>query len=356
MSRLGMWPGRLTRGAEHGRVEWLWHYPAGRLYWLALTAPNREPIYTPVGLAVPSLDVYSAEQPGFIWELCIALEHRWKPNELFVIFTAYFDESGTHGPTPTVILASFLGHAREWELFERRLRRLQREYGFTVFHAKEFKANDDEFRGWSDDKKKRLISDLTELVRDNLTEGVTIALSHDRYVNEYRAPPVPKGMSLDSQYGVCFRACLSHIVSVLQSSKKRHRLHVVIEDNQRYGDCKRIFSQAKRHLEAQGINLLGTIIAAKKQASPPLMVADFFAHTIYLLEKKVKTGLRQYAEMTDELPPKGDVRIMFLELLPDALYDIKRNFEEGRRIRVEKRRTERAARKASVGSSTEQPS
>jgi hypothetical protein len=37
-----------------GSVERLWHCPAGRLYRLALTAPNREPIYTLVGLAAPS--------------------------------------------------------------------------------------------------------------------------------------------------------------------------------------------------------------------------------------------------------------------------------------------------------------
>ncbi len=88
-----------------------------------------------------------------------------------LIFTAYFDESGTHVRTPTVILAAFLGHARQWELFLRRLRGLQERDGFTIFHAKEFKANDGEFRGWSAEKKNRLLSNLAELVRDNLTEG-----------------------------------------------------------------------------------------------------------------------------------------------------------------------------------------
>jgi hypothetical protein len=206
---------------------------------------------------------------GFIRELCIALEHRWNPDATFLIFTAYFDESGTHGPAPTVVLASFLGHARQWELFERRLRGLQRRDNFMIFHAKEFKANDGEFRGWSVDKKNRLLADLAELVRE-LKEGITIALPHDRYVNEYRAPPIPKGMSLDSQYGVCFRACLSHIIAILQSTKRRHRLHVVIENNQRFGDCKRIFSQGQKQLEAQGVDLLDTITAATKQKCAPL--------------------------------------------------------------------------------------
>lgn len=33
------------------------------------------------------------QRPGFIGELCIALAHRWDPERLFVIFTAYIDEA-----------------------------------------------------------------------------------------------------------------------------------------------------------------------------------------------------------------------------------------------------------------------
>ncbi|HXZ03000.1 MAG TPA: DUF3800 domain-containing protein [Stellaceae bacterium] len=293
---------------------------------------------------------------GSIAELCIALRHRWTPEEWFLIFTAYFDESGTHGRAPTVVLAAFLGDARQWELFERRLRALQRRDGFAIFHGKELKPGSGDFRGWSDPKKQQLLGDLTALVRDTLTEGVTIALAHDRYMNEYRAPPVPKGMSLDSQYGVCFRSCLSHIVKILRATKKRHRLNVVIENNQRFGDCQRIFFQAKAHLEAQGINILGTITAATKKQSPPLMVADFLAHTIFLADKLVDGGAESYAQFTDETPRKRHAGLTMIGLMPDALTDLKRQFEEGRRRRVEQWRAERAARQASSASQEEPPS
>ena len=32
---------------------------------------------------------------GFVGELCVALAHRWGPERIFVILTAYLDESGT---------------------------------------------------------------------------------------------------------------------------------------------------------------------------------------------------------------------------------------------------------------------
>jgi hypothetical protein len=121
---------------------------------------------------------------------------------LFLIFTAYFDESDTHGPAPNLIMAAFLGSARQWELFGRKIRALQRRDGFKVFHAKDFRAATGEFRGWSQPKRERLLNDLAVAIRDGLTEGVTVALPRALYEREYRSAPIPKGMRLDSQYGI----------------------------------------------------------------------------------------------------------------------------------------------------------
>jgi hypothetical protein len=138
-----------------------------------------------------------------------------------LLYTAYLDEADTHGSAPTVIMASFLGTARQSDLFGRRLRGLQRRYGFKIFHATEFKNKTADFAGWSDTKCMELVHDLTVLVCDNLTEGVTIHLERSRYEEEYRKLPIPKRMSLDSQYGVCFRGCMAHLIAIaLQDGEK----------------------------------------------------------------------------------------------------------------------------------------
>jgi hypothetical protein len=198
-----------------------------------------------------------------------------------VIYTACLDESDTHGPSPTVIMACFLANARQWTLFKRRLRALQKSYGFTVFHATEFRNKTDEFFGWSDTKCLRLVSDLTELVRDNLTEGVTVHLERQRYLDEYRKSPVPKKMNLDSQYGVCFRACMAHLIAITLSHGTRHRLNVVIEaGHANVGDTKRIFKDMKRQVKNLfGVDLLGTHEIEKKEKAAPLMLSDFLAYS-----------------------------------------------------------------------------
>jgi len=85
-----------------------------------------------------------------------------------VLYIAYFDEADTHGSAPTVIMASFLGTACQWELFGRRLRGLQRRYAFTIFHATEFKNKTGEFAGWPDTKCMDLVRDLTVLAGTSL--------------------------------------------------------------------------------------------------------------------------------------------------------------------------------------------
>ena len=95
---------------------------------------------------------------AFIRELCVALEHRWRPGELFLLFTAYFDEADTHGRAPPMVMAGLLGHARQWELFERKLRQFRKSEGFDIFHGKDI-------RGVGKARGMRIIIGLTLLVK-----------------------------------------------------------------------------------------------------------------------------------------------------------------------------------------------
>lgn len=248
-----------------------------------------------------------------------------------MLYTAYFDEADTHGPSPTIIMGGCLGTSSQWEIFGRRLRALQRRDGFKVFHVNELKAKTGEFSGWPDTKCMKLVEDLTTLVRDHLTEGLTVHLERDRYLSEYRAPPIPRKMSLDSQYGVCFRACMRQVLAIVMEDGKNHRLDVMIEDGHpNVNDCVRIFDDLKWRLrQRRGIDLLGRITVAKKHQAPPLMAADFLASTYSMMRASKAAGGLDYADEAPEAP-QGQAGLTFLELLPDALSRLKEDFEADR--------------------------
>lgn len=266
------------------------------------------------------------------------------PLYFVMIYTAYFDESDTHGAAPTLILAAFLGSAREWELFGRRIRALQRRDGFTVFHATEFRARRNEFEGWSDRKCRRLVRDLAVAIRDELTEGVTIALPRSLYEKEYRDGYVPKKMSLDSQFGVCFRACMDRLIHILRSMKKRHRLNVVIEEGHKNAnDAVKIFKEIKAIFVESGIDILGTATVMRKKDCWPLMIGDFQAHASHLSEMRLKAGLPGYFEMAAQRhgtapPPRNEAALTQIEHNAASLRMLKTQWEERKRARMARAR------------------
>jgi hypothetical protein len=54
----------------------------------------------------------------------LGIFHDWDPGRLFVILTAYFDESGTHEGCPYTILAAWIGKAGAWHQLDKKWNRL----------------------------------------------------------------------------------------------------------------------------------------------------------------------------------------------------------------------------------------
>lgn len=296
---------------------------------------------------------------GYFEELCVALHHKWQPEANFVIFTAYMDEADTHDREPTIIMSAFLGHAYQWRRFEAKLVKIQREFGFRIFHAKHFKSRSGEFSGWPPEKCKRLIAELTELVSENLTEGLAVHLEYRRFKEEYRASPVPKGMNLDSQYGVCFRACLARIMTVLRDKGRKPTLHIVLErGNPHSGDCERIFNDFKMLWSENGSEFFGTFTLQDKQSCMPLMVADMLAATYSMMRARKAAGELHPNAYRLKGPQKGS--LAFIELAPDALVNLKLGYEAMRQKRrdfwLAKRRANLSARTAALALTQEQSS
>ena len=184
-----------------------------------------------------------------------------------MIFTAYFDEADTHGPAPTLILVAWMGHAYQWRRFEKKLAAIQQLRKFKIFHIVVIKpgALARPNSKLDETSAQAMVDDLTDLVRLTKLDGIAIALDHQRYMTEYRAPPIPKRMNLDSQYGVCFRACMSHIFDVMAARGNRDKLHVVFErGHPNVMNCERIFNDMKVLLLRRGIDILCSFTVESK--------------------------------------------------------------------------------------------
>jgi hypothetical protein len=265
-----------------------------------------------------------------------------------VILTAYFDEADTHGPAPTVILSCFVGHAYQWDRFEKRLIKLRRKFGFTVFHTKHFKSRSGEFSGWTEARCQELIAALIQLVSATLMGGISVHLERDRYLNEYRAPPIPQKLHLDSQYGVCFRGCLAALLEILEERGNKERLNIVMErGHKNVWDCERIFNDLRSRFKRLGLDILGSWTVETKDSCAPLMVADMLAGTHSMMRAALEGGTSPSSFPRASRETKGALRI--LELQPGALRGLKDGFEELRRREIAAWRAAKVSQKHGAG-------
>jgi hypothetical protein len=238
------------------------------------------------------------------------------------VFTGYLDESGTHAGSPLTVMGGVLGRAEQWERFEKQFSQLQSEYGFRVWHTKKFKRKAGDFQGWTDEKCHELYWALQKVTGTGLTDAVAFTLNNASYEADYKFGDLPRKARLDTKYGLCFRMCLVHFVREVLKRRRRNRippLHIVLEaGHANRGDAERIFLEEKSRYERAGLPVLRALTVADKDDCSPLMMADFAAHTEYIMEKlEIDTGVPR--KRLSVAVPKGKTGSTHYQFTPEML-------------------------------------
>lgn len=168
-----------------------------------------------------------------------------------MVLTSYFDESGTHGDSVVTTMGGVLGTTRQFELFERKFKALQRRFGFKVFHTKKFKHGTGEFKGWSRRQKIELLDALAEISNRAFLDAVTFSLDNAEYEAVMRrTPDFPKKARIPTKYGLAFLECLKHFAVYAENHPvggKHPKIAVVCEAGAKnVGDAERIFYEHKQ--------------------------------------------------------------------------------------------------------------
>ena len=208
-----------------------------------------------------------------------------------MIVTAYIDESGTHGPSPTSVMAAYVAEARQWREYEKRARKLFRTYDVDVCHAIDIKRSHDDFRGWSKDKKIEFVDELGDIKNKVLEFGRVVVLKNSDYEAFYARRDRPRKVIKDTKYGVMFRALLARIVDDAIGVTRwiKHtpspKLRLVLESGHRNAaDAVRLYDFFCSALtDDQRKGLLAGISFESKDCLP-LASADMLAYGAYCSE------------------------------------------------------------------------
>ena len=198
-----------------------------------------------------------------------------------MVLTAYFDESGTHAGSEVTAMAGFVGDARQWRKFEKRVGKLFQRFSVDVFHTIDVRRTDKDFEGWKVDRKLEFLDEFQHIINETLESGVSSFIRNDDY-KYYCDLGWPKKTRRDSKYGILFRGCLSQIIDYVGHIPLANepRLHIVLEDGHKNAeDTVRIYNWAKDRL-LQSRALAGLTFKNKKSCLP-LAAADLFAYSAW---------------------------------------------------------------------------
>jgi len=206
-----------------------------------------------------------------------------------VILTAHFDEAGTDGSFPFVVVGGLVAPVLKWSDFDRRWRKWMVKNGVHAFHALEFRANDPPYDKWSQEKKRQFTTRCAELIERRTTCGLTIRLENDDYERCYLGPGPVKKLQLDSKYGVCIRVAMSFLPGMLREHLRHDdfKVNLILESGDKSigaGDAVRVFNQIKEHAPEFGRHF-GTIAFGKKRDFPGLQAADGIVAPVHRMER-----------------------------------------------------------------------
>ena len=144
------------------------------------------------------------------------------------MFTAYFDESGTSRDPHALTVAGSISSVRKWLHFERKWREILARNGVTVFHMAECARATGEYKGWSTERRKELIADLTGCMARYVKRGFSVTV----HLGDWRAMDQRFELSekLTSPYVYAGRLCVLAARRWIHDSKVEAEVRYVFED------------------------------------------------------------------------------------------------------------------------------
>lgn len=184
------------------------------------------------------------------------------------MFTAYFDESGTHDNSAALVVSGYVASAQQWLDFDKAWKDALSDEGLTHFHMKDFAHSRKEFETWKGDetRRKRYLERLIGIIRKNIRISISNAVILQSYkeinskylFQEYFGKP----------YAFCSRLCMTDVDYWKEQHGYSDHILNIFEDGA--NDKSAFVSLLKR--DNYPIPIFG-----QKRQHTPLQAADFVA-------------------------------------------------------------------------------
>lgn len=102
-----------------------------------------------------------------------------------VILQAYFDESGTHGPSDRLVVAGFLSTVEQWQSFETEWNNALAEYGLPFFHMTDYNARVGLYADWTEEMRQARLGRLLDIIGNTVIASYGVSLSKKTFESSF---------------------------------------------------------------------------------------------------------------------------------------------------------------------------
>jgi len=186
----------------------------------------------------------------------------------------YLDESGTHGESPAVVVAGYVGEPAEWDQWTSEWERTK-EGRINVFHAVHCNNRSGEFSGWGKSERNAFVEAMLPITPKHIKIGISIGIDMKSYWDAISDRP-DLNEHFGNPYLACFGWLLQDIAEDIEKSGIDRGFHIFHEENQFKEDAiyrhKWIVNNIPGGERCFGLSF------AKKSDCIPLQAADILAY------------------------------------------------------------------------------
>ena len=235
----------------------------------------------------------------------LPLAHR----RVLAMFSAYFDESGTHDGSPVVVVAGWVSTDIQWQRFSTAWNEILRSAGLNppMFHMTDFENRQPPFSEWSQPKRVKVIQKLHSLIRRRTRQPIIAAVIVDAFNKGQAERKVPKDMS---PYGFAVVECIKKVGAWADDVGHHEPIAYFFEDGSRWRrDVFTATSQIEKAPDYRARYRFGPWGFGFKDQLVPLQAADFLAYEIWkeAINGNLVTGDERLRPMRKSLRAMTDI-------------------------------------------------
>lgn len=205
-----------------------------------------------------------------------------------VVLQGYFDESGTHADSDSVVLAGFLSTFERWQQFEAEWNKSLAEYDLPFFHMTDFANQVGHYASWSEDMRRARLGRLLEIVHGHAMASYGVSLS--KKVFEAAFTPSAKRV-VGNPYSFAALHCFLLVGTDLrQLDGEAWATHILESGANGTGEILSAYDFLVK-IDATELTRMVSLRFEDKRLFVPLQAADILAYEMYK-EHSNQVGVR----------------------------------------------------------------